>query len=118
MSAGRDCVDPQGAETDGVGRDAIITHTLEATLYDHRPLALHVQVPINARRDARSFQPLDPGAGAAVDVEGGEMPEHVERLRGIASDPGRLVERALQGFELLFDGESFSRRGLEGRWGN
>ena len=75
-----------------------------------------VQVAVNAGRRAGPLEQLDPRPGAGVSVEGGIMPEHVQRFCGIASDLDGVVQGLLEHVHLA--GRSrIVRPAWIGRWG-
>src|SRR3954451_6023707 len=76
--------DPQGPEADRVGGDAVVADAPDVAPPGVRTLALDVQAAVDAAGAARRLEPLDARARAAVLLEGGVVPEDVERLAGLS----------------------------------
>jgi hypothetical protein len=73
-------VETEGTEADRVRGHARVMDAADRASNGEGPLPLCVEVPIHAGCHASSFQPRDTRPRATMLVEGGIMPEHVERL--------------------------------------
>ncbi len=104
-------IDAKGSKTDGIGRDAVIAHTAQVSLNRARPLALHVQMTVDAGRNSRLLEVSHPGAWPAVGVERRIVPQDVKWLLAAGSEPGRQFEPTLQlAHFVIDDGLLFGRR--------
>ena len=56
-------MDPQGSKADRVGRDAVIADAPNGPLHRHGPVALVVQVTVDAGRHPGPLEELDAGTG-------------------------------------------------------
>src|SRR5262249_4938998 len=104
-------IDTQGTKADCVGRDAGVTDTGDCTLHGQRPLPFGMKVPVNAGRHTGLLEPGDATTGAAMLIEGGIMPEDVERLV-TAAEPVSGLERLVECSQLTLLGRP--ARGSEG----
>ena len=57
-------VDPKGSKTDGVGRHASISDPARGSLHGDGPVALVVEVTVNAGGRAGLFEKANAGTGA------------------------------------------------------
>jgi hypothetical protein len=65
-------------------------------MYGERPLPFRMQVTVHAGSHAGTLEAGNAGAGAAMLIEGGKVPEHVKRFVAVAEPGGGfecLVER-------------------------
>ena len=89
-------VDPQGSKADRVCRDAVVADAAHRALHGDGPVALVMEVTVHAGCHVGSLEELDTRTGPCMVIEGGIMPEDIERSDGIDAKLGGPCESLFQ----------------------